>query len=320
MPYPPIDAFDHGRLAVGDGHVLYYEQIGRADGVPAVLLHGGPGSGCSPAHRRFFDPERYRAVLFDQRGCGRSTPRGEVRRNTTAELIADIERLRTHLGIERWLLVGGSWGSALAAAYAGRHPERVSGALLRGIFLTGRADMDWFFDDVRALEPAAWQRFAEHFPRRRRRNLLDACVRVFERGDADAVSGLVRAWSAYERHLLDPATAVATAWSPESLAAAIDRYRVQIHYLARRCFLGERVVLDAAGGLHGVPVAIVHGSEDRVCRPLNAWRLQHRLAGSRLLLVRGAGHDVFAPALAAPFVDALDRYARDGHFGDWGAP
>ncbi|HUD43653.1 MAG TPA: prolyl aminopeptidase [Dokdonella sp.] len=319
MLFPATDAYDHGRLDVGDGHVLYYEQAGRADGVPAVLLHGGPGSGCSPAHRRLFDPQRYRAVLFDQRGCGRSTPRGGVRHNTTAHLIDDLERLREHLGIARWLLVGGSWGSALALAYAGRHRERVSGLLLRGIFLTGRADLDWFFRDVRALEPDAWQCFAEHFPRRRRRDLLEACTRVFARGDAAAVAALCRAWSMYERRLLDPAAAPTAAAPGEVPAATVDRYRVQIHYLARGCFLGERAVLGAASTLSGVPTAIVHGRDDRVCRPLNAWRLQRTLGGSRLALVHGGGHDAFAPALAAPLIDALARFADGGRFDGWGA-
>lgn len=319
MLFPAIDAYDHGRLDVGDGHVLYYEQAGRADGVPAVLLHGGPGSGCSPMHRRLFDPQRYRAVLFDQRGCGRSTPRGGVRHNTTAHLIADLERLREHLGIARWLVVGGSWGSALALAYAARHRERVGGLVLRGIFLTGRADLDWFFRDVRALEPEAWQRFAEQFPRRRRRDLLEACTRVFARGDAAAVAALAVAWSAYERRLLDPATEPGAVPPGDALAATVDRYRVQIHYLARRCFLGERAVLGAASALSGVPTAIVHGRDDRVCRPLNAWRLQRTLGGSRLALIRGGGHDAFAPALAAPLVDALRLFADGGRFDGWGA-
>ncbi|ANB19127.1 prolyl aminopeptidase [Dokdonella koreensis] len=318
MLHAAIDPFDQGLLATGDGHTLHYEQVGRVDGVPAVFLHGGPGSGCSPRQRRFFDPQRYRAVLFDQRGCGRSTPRGDTRHNTTAHLVEDIERLREHLGIDRWLVVGGSWGSALALAYAGHHRERVAGLLLRGVFLTGRADTDWFFHGVRALAPDDWERFAAHFPRRHRRNLLDACARVFARGDADAVVRTAYAWSLYEHRLLDPAAPQAgPALSADLLATLVDRYRVQIHYLARRCFLGERTLLGHAAGLHGIPMAIVHGREDRVCRPLAAWRLHRSVAGSRLALVAGGGHDPFAPAMATAFVGALDAFAGTGDFSGW---
>ncbi len=171
--HPEIEPFDTGWLDVGDGHRLYFEQVGCREGLAAVYLHGGPGSGCSPRQRRFFDPRRYRAVLFDQRGSGRSTPRGETRHNTTEHLIADMERLRAHLDIERWLVVGGSWGASLAIAYAARHPNSVAGLVLRGVFLTGRRDLEWFFQESAAFAPDAWQRFAAIAPQRRRRNLLD---------------------------------------------------------------------------------------------------------------------------------------------------
>jgi proline iminopeptidase len=317
--YLSITPFDHGLLDVGDGHAVYYEQVGRIDGVPALFLHGGPGSGASPQHRRFFDPQRYRTVLFDQRGCGRSTPRGEIRHNTTAHLIADIERLREHLGIARWLVVGGSWGASLAIAYAGQHRERVSGMLLRGVFLSSRADLDWFFRDVGALVPDAWTRFAAAFPVRRRRNLLDACTRVFSSGDASAIERISLAWLRYERALLDP-SAIGAAEAPntgDDPARVVDRYRVQIHYLARRCFLGEKILLGHVSQLQRLPLAIVHGREDRICRPINAWQVSRAAHGSHLCLVERGGHDPFQLPMATAFVGALDAFARDGDFTQW---
>lgn len=313
-----ITPFDQGQLDIGDGHVMHYEQVGRVDGVPAVFLHGGPGSAVNAQHRRLFDPERYRAVLFDQRGCGLSTPRGEIRHNTSAHLIADIERLRVHLGIERWLVVGGSWGACLAIAYAGAHPDRVSGLLLRGVFLGSHADFEWFFQGVAAFAPDAWTAFATHFPLRRRRHLLDACARIFARGDAIEIERLALAWSRYERALMGAATEPAI--SADELARTIDRYRVQIHYLARDCFLGERLLLGHVSRLQGVPMAIVHGRNDLVCRPLNAWRVHRTAHGSQLRLVVDAGHDAFHPAMAAAQVSALASFADDGHFVRWISP
>ncbi|WP_440224546.1 prolyl aminopeptidase [Dokdonella sp. MW10] len=317
-PYPDIAPWDEGVLDTADGHRVHYEQCGARDGVPVVFLHGGPGSGCSPAHRRFFDPARYRAVLFDQRGCGRSTPRGGTRHNTTAHLLADIEALRTRLRIERWLVAGGSWGSSLALAYADAHRASVTGLVLRGVFLTGRADLDWFFTGARELVPDAWEAFAATFPRRHRRDPLAVLVRVFEDDDAERVAACTRAWWAWERALLG-VSGPAPVPDGDAIARAVDRYRVQAHYLARRCFLGERALLGAASRLRGLPVAIVHGREDLVCRPRNAWRVHRAAGGSRLRLVDGAGHDPFHPALYDAFTGALDAFAADGDFTRWPA-
>jgi len=319
--YPEIEPFDTGWLDVGDGHRIHFEQVGCRQGLAAVYVHGGPGSGCSPRQRRFFDPRRYRAVLFDQRGSGRSTPRGETRHNTTEHLIADLERLRIHLGIERWLVVGGSWGASLAIAYAARHPNSVAGLVLRGVFLTGRRDLEWFFQESAAFAPDAWQRFADVAPQRRRRNLLDYLARSLAGGDPDQALRVAMAWAHYEQALSGglAAPAPAAAAGTEAALRLVDKYRVQVHYLSRRCFLGEARLLHCTSLLQRIPAALVHGRLDLVCRPANAWRVHRTLHGSRLSLVEGCGHDPFVPAMARCLTGVIDHFAAHGDFAGWSA-
>ena len=314
-------AFDAGWLDAGDGHRLYYEQAGATDGVPVVLLHGGPGSGSTVRQRDFFDGQRYRIVQFDQRGSGRSTPLGETRHNHTDALIADIETLRTRLGIERWLVCGGSWGSALAIAYAARHRDRVAGLLLRGIFLTGKGDLDWFFHGVAALAPEANAAFLRVVPRRWQRNVVAWLDRCFARDDPRC-GQIASAWQAYELalsgdHLAPRSGPISRAPESEPSQRLVAKYRVQAHYLRRRCFLGEPAVLRAAGALRGVPVAIVHGERDRICRPINAWRLHRACAGSQLAWARQAGHNPFHPATATLLRTAADAFVSTGDFAAW---
>lgn len=318
--YPPLEPYASGMVDVGDGHRVYFEQCGAPDGVPVVFLHGGPGSGCAARHRRFFDPARYRVVLFDQRGCGRSTPRGELRHNTSAHLVADIERLREHLGIERWLVFGGSWGSSLGLAYCAAHKAACSGAILRGVFLTGRRDAAWFFDDMRHLLPDAWQRLADHAPRRRRRDLLAWYAGRIGGADREAALAAVCEWMRWEEALTQPGRTVTTLPSPSGDEAQrlIDKYRLQAHYLLRECFLGERRLLDCAARMHGLPTAILHGRLDWVCRPEAAWRVHHTLHGSRLRLVDGAGHSPFDAPMARALIEATDHFAARGDFAGWG--
>ncbi|HEY6984981.1 MAG TPA: alpha/beta fold hydrolase [Rhodanobacteraceae bacterium] len=314
-------AFDAGGLDVGHGHRLYYEQAGAADGMPVVLLHGGPGSGSTVRQREFFDGQRYRIVQFDQRGSGRSTPLGETRHNHTDALIADIEALRAHLAIERWLVCGGSWGSALAIAYAARHREQVAGLLLRGMFLTGQGDLDWFFHGVAALAPEANAEFLRVVPRRWQRSVAAWLDRCFERDDPRC-GEIAVAWQAYELalsgdHSVSRPGSTARTQDRETSPRLVAKYRVQAHYLRRRCFLGEAAVLRAASALRGVPVAIVHGAQDRICRPLNAWRVHRACAGSRLVWAVQAGHNPFHPAIAALLRDASDYFASAGDFSAW---
>jgi len=304
-------------LDVGHGHRIYYEQSGAMQGEPVVVLHGGPGSGSSARHREMFDAARYRIVQFDQRGCGRSTPLGETAHNHTDALVADIEVLRRHLGIERWLVCGGSWGAALALAYAARHREHVGGVLLRGTFLTGREDLDWFFHGAAAFAPEAHADFISGIPRRWQRNVASWLDRCFARADARCAD-IATAWQTYELRL-DGASASAS-FTPDAIERLIAKYRVQAHYLARRCFLGEAAVVRAANALHGVPVALVHGEHDKVCRPSNAWRVHRACAGSRLAWAAQAGHSPFHPATSALTRSATDCFAEHGDFSAWPAP
>jgi proline iminopeptidase len=313
-------AFDAGWLDVGHGHRIYYEQAGVPDGLPIVLLHGGPGSGSNARQRGIADAARWRIVQFDQRGTGRSTPAGETAHNHTDALIADIEKLREMLGIERWLVGGGSWGATLALAYAARHRAHVSGVFLRGTFLTGQRDLEWFFHSAAAFAPEAHETFIRTIPRSWRRSVVDWLDRCFARGEPRCAE-VAAAWQAYETVLSGdvPSTSRPSASVPSDDAAArlVAKYRVQSHYLARKCFLGEAAVLNAANALRGVPMAIVHGERDLVCRPENAWRVHRTCSGSRLAWAVGAGHSPWHAATIALSRSALECFAESGDFSAW---
>jgi proline iminopeptidase len=312
-------AFDSGWLDVGDGHRIYYEQAGRADGLPVVVLHGGPGSGSSVRQRVFYDPARFRIVQFDQRGCGRSEPMGAIEHNRTAALVGDIERLRGYLGIERWLVSGGSWGSTLALAYSAQHRARVSAALLRAVFLAGRADLEWYFHGSRAVSPQAHERFMAEIPRRWRRRVLTYLDRALGGEDTGRALRLASAWQNYEATLNgnDPAAPQAVPPPAGGEAALIAKYRVQAHYLAHRCFLGHAAVLRAAAALRGLPVALIHGTRDLICLPRNAWRVYRACPGLRLAWAPGAGHEPYHPVMDSLTRAALACFADDGDFERW---
>lgn len=309
-PFPPIEPSQRGWLPVGDGHAIYFEQCGNPQGLPLVVLHGGPGSGCSPRMRQLFDPARYRIVLFDQRGCGRSTPRGECAHNTTADLVADIERLRRHLGVERWLVTGGSWGAALAVAYAAAHREACVGAILRGIFLTGPADLNWFFGGAAGLFPHAWSAFEQAVPGDRAHALADRLFDAVLGNDERIAAQAVRHWMQWEA-TLDGGAAVPLPEFPDpaAQAALLAKYRVQAHYLRRQCFLGEPRLLELAATLDPLPVVILHGEKDLVCRVDNARRLHRAVPQARLQIVANAGHSPFAAPMQQAIVDALGDFA-----------
>jgi len=275
--FDAVEPFGQDLLEVPGGHRIKLWQSGNPRGRPLLLLHGGPGSCASPMQRRFFDPAVFRIVQFDQRGCGASEPAGETRHNNTTALIADIERIRDHLGIDRWLVSGGSWGATLAAIYASAHRARVDGLLLRALFLAGRADLDWFFGAAGALLPEQWQAFLQLAPRSRRRRFMPWLWQVFERGDEALQRRVACGWLAWEAALHGGRVA-----GGEVGEEVLRRYRLQAHYLARQCFLGEAAVLGAISRLHGLPVLLLHGRRDLVCRPLNSWRAWRSLTGSRL--------------------------------------
>jgi proline iminopeptidase len=311
--YAPITPWDQHWLPVGEGHRVCYQQCGNPQGLPALLLHGGPGSRISPLLLRLLDAERYRIIAVDQRGCGESTPAGRLIGNTTEALVRDIEQLRARLGIARWLVMGGSWGAALAISWAGRHPQACLGALLRAPFLTGPADLRWFFDEAAALAPQAWAALGA---------LAHAAgaPRVWPwLGEAllaarsvSAAWPLISAWMHWEQTLsrapLGPRPLLAVD-DPPARRAAWHRYRVQAHYLLHHCFLGEEVLLAQAAALTDVPVALLHGTADLVCRPLNSWRLHQQLPQSSLLWVDGAGHDLTAPAMVNAMRKAGEHFA-----------
>jgi proline iminopeptidase len=320
--YPPLEPDATGWLDVGEGHRLYFEQCGRLGGLPVLLLHGGPGSGCSPQHRRLLDPAQCRLTLFDQRGCGRSQPRGELQANTSAHLVADIERLRQHLGIERWLMVGGSWGAGLALAYAAAHPAACLGLVLRGVFLGRPSDLEWFFQRSAQLLPDAWDALARQAPAAERGDLLRWLGVGLEDELQQVALERAKAWRDWENSMTArqmtsrPAPLAGT----EEAAALLDLYRVQSHYLRHGCFWGEVGLQERARALAGLPTAILHGRLDWICRPQAAWELHQALPGSRLQWVENCGHSPFEPAMARAFGQAVAHYALHGDFNHWGAP
>ncbi len=313
--YPESEPLRIHALSVSGGHTLQVQEFGNPHGVPAIVLHGGPGSGSSPLLRRFFDPARYRVIGFDQRGAGRSTPRGETQHNTTADLLADLQAIRRHLGIDRWLVVGGSWGATLALAHALDAPQAVSGLLLRAAFLARAEDIDGFFQGTTADLPDAWGRFAAIAPTERRHALLDVLAEGLQ-GDVAQAAPFALAWSQWEAAMSGNDSPALSPDAPGcgALLASIDRYRVQSHYLRHRCWLDAPPLLDRCAALPRVPTAILHGSADRICLPAGARALHQRLPHSTLQVVDGVGHDPTHPAMVDAMVRALDAFAVTGRF------
>jgi len=282
--HPDLEPSQADWLEVGGGHRVYYEVSGNPAGFPVVFVHGGPGSRTRPAHRRFFDPDAYRIILFDQRGCGRSTPPGETRDNTTAHLLADIELLRRTLGVDRWLLFGGSWGSTLCLAYALAHPDRVAGMVLRGIFLASDAEVGSYL----SVLPGAWADIAGGPA-----SVVAHLHALVGQGDLKAA----RRWWDYEFRVmsLEDSAAAGSAPPAEEMLASV---RVHMHYMAHHCFLQPNELLDQLPGLRAGPVIIVQGALDRVCPPATALAVAQRLPGAQLRMVAGGGHSALQPVMA----------------------
>jgi proline iminopeptidase len=287
---------------------MYWEQSGNPSGVPVVFLHGGPGAGSSPAHRRFFDPAFYRIVIFDQRGAGRSTPHGELRDNTTPHLIADMETLRTKLGVERWLVFGGSWGSTLALAYGEAHPDRCLGFVLRGIFLCREQEAEWFLHGMRHVFPEAWHKFVGAIPEAERADLLDAYVRRLNHPDPAVHMPAARAWSTYEgacSTLLPNADTVAY-FSGDHVALGLAR--IEAHYFRHRVFLPENALLENVHRLRQIPAVIVQGRYDMVCPTVTADDLHRAWPEAEYVVVPDAGHSAWEPSIRAELVAAVERF------------
>jgi proline iminopeptidase len=309
-----------GWLDVGEGHSVYYEQCGPDDGLPIVFLHGGPGSGCSPRHRQLFDLTRYRVIFFDQRGCGRSLPSGRVQANTSEHLVEDIEHLRQHMGIDRWLVVGGSWGAGLALAYACAHPAACFGLVLRGVFLGRTSDLDWFFQQARQLLPDAWDVFVRQAPQAERGYMLRWLYDKLHHGQPAQALEAACAWEAWETAVIQRNGAMPRSTQPTGQEAQtmLDKYRVQCHYLINDCFWGDTSLLERVRSLTAMPTAIVHGRLDWCCLPQAAWDLHMNLPGSRLQWLDDCGHSPFEPAMASAQTDAIAHYATYGDFATWG--
>ena len=307
--YPPIEPYLSGMLDVGDGHSIYWEQSGNPAGIPVLFCHGGPGSSCNPAHRRFFDPERYRAILFDQRGCGRSVPLGETRNNTTWDLVSDMEALRLHFGIGRWLLFGGSWGSTLALAYAQTYRHPVLGLVLRGVFLGTTDEVEWFLYGLRRFVPEAWNKLALSLDARDDEGLLEACSRQLQAGTLAQALDAARAWSDYECAVMALGEPVQV---PPAMPDAhlLARVRVQTHYLLHHCFLDQQPILGHMTRLLAAPAIIVQGRLDLVCPPAAAASLASRWLAAELRMVENAGHLASNAKLASALVRALADFSR----------
>ena len=314
--FSPLEPLSTGYLDVGDGHRLYFETCGNPRGLPVVVLHGGPGSGTSARMRTLYDPERFHTVLFDQRGCGRSLPQGELHANDLNALIADIERLRLHLGIARWLVSGGSWGATLALAYAANAPQAVLGILVRSVFLAGDHDIQWFFQGAKALVPQAWKALAAQVAPESA-DLLSGLQKCLNGNDLTPARQAAVAWARYEQSLAQPGQAPLPSPELDDLAPQdrlVRKYRIQAHYLAQQCFLGATGICSLIARLPAVPVAIVHGRLDCVCQPENARRLQQAIPGSRLAWADGAGHDPFHPAMSSAWITFLRHFSEEGNF------
>ena len=308
--YPEIEPFNSGRLQVSALHELYYEQSGNPDGKPVVFLHGGPGAGSGPNGRRFFDPARYRIILFDQRGCGRSTPHAELSENTTWDLVADIERLREHLSIDRWQVFGGSWGSTLALAYAEAHPARVTELVLRGIFMLRRSELEWFYQKgADALFPDAWDTYLAAIPEVERGDLMSAYYRRLTSSDRATQLAAAKAWSVWEGStsflLQNPAHIDGSAEDAFALAFA----RIECHYFVNGGFFEhDDQLLRNAHQLKDIPAVIVQGRYDVVCPARSAWDLHRAWPQADLRIVADAGHSAFEPGIAHELIEATDRF------------
>jgi proline iminopeptidase len=306
--YPEIEPYATGRLDLDSRHSMYWEQSGNPHGLPVLFLHGGPGAGASPTHRRFFDPEVYRIVIFDQRGAGRSTPLGSLDDNTTPHLVGDIETLRRHLGIETWVVFGGSWGSTLALAYGQAHPDRCLAFVLRGIFLARESEIEWFVHGIRTVYPEAWRAFAAPIPEDERGELLHAYHRRLVHPDPAVHLSYARAWSRYEGacSTLLPNPELVAHFSSDSHALGLSR--IEAHYFVHGSFLPPAGLLAGIDRIRRIPTVIVQGRYDMVCPIVTADELSRAWPEAEYTVIPDAGHSALEPGVRARLVRATDRF------------
>ncbi len=308
--YPALTAYDAGYLQTPDGHEIYYERSGNRQGKPALFLHGGPGGGTSPLQRRFFDPEIYNIILFDQRGCGKSRPHASLENNTTRHLIDDIEALRGHLNIDRWQIFGGSWGSTLGILYAQAHPGRVTELILRGIFLMRRQDIDWYYRcGASRFFPEAWQAFIAPIPEEERADMIAAYYRRLTADDPEIVAAAARPWAMWEADTLALRPDKGAAEQMKAPAFANAFARIECHYFINKGFLErDNRLLEDAHKIRDIPAAILHGRYDVICPSDSAYLLHKALPQSRLEIIEASGHSAFEPEIARALVAVTDRF------------
>ncbi|MDX2424600.1 MAG: prolyl aminopeptidase [Amphritea sp.] len=308
--FPDIKPYKQHQLAVDDLHTLYIEESGNAQGIPVLFIHGGPGGGTSGTHRKFFDPEKYRIILFDQRGCGQSTPHAELTGNTTQNLISDIEQIREHLNIDQWLLFGGSWGSTLSLLYAESYPERVSGMILRGIFLCRERDIRWFYQEgASAIFPDYWQEYQKVIPPQERGEMLQAYYKRLTSDNDIARMSAAKAWAIWEGRCstLNPNNDVVDHFGAPHIALAMAR--IEAHYFINNAFIDTNQIIRDAHKIQHIPTVIVHGRYDMVCPIEQAFALQQALPQAELHIVRDAGHSAFEPGNTDNLIKATKQFS-----------
>lgn len=308
--YPEIEAFQKGRLKVSDLHEIYFEQAGNPQGLPVIFLHGGPGGGISPDHRRYFNPQKYRIILFDQRGCGQSTPFAELRENTTWDLVKDIEKLREHLGISKWLVFGGSWGSTLSLTYAIHHADRVQGLILRGIFLCRPSEIRWFYQEgASQIFPDHWEEYRDLIPPQDRNDFVKAYYERLTSPDEGLRLAAARAWSRWEMATSYLKVNASAMNSMEDPARALPFARIEAHYFINNAFFpSDNYILENLERCRHLPVTIIQGRYDVVCPARSAWELHRAWPKSKLVLVDAAGHSASEPGIRSELIQATDDF------------
>ena len=309
--YPPIEPYNHGKLKVSELHTIHYEESGNPNGKPVIFLHGGPGGGIAPMYRQYFDPEQWRVVIFDQRGCGQSTPYAELQENTTWDLVADIEKLRQKLGIDRWMVFGGSWGSTLSLAYAQTHPDRCKGLILRGIFMLRPSEIRWFYQEgANHIYPDAWQEYLKPIPIEERHDLLSAYHKRLTSEDRQVRLEAARAWAVWEASTskLIPSKASKLRFGQAEFAEAFAR--IECHYFVNKGFFKrENQLIENVDRISHLPGVIVQGRYDVVCPMISAWELHRVWQSAEFIVIEDAGHSVSEPGIKDALIEASDRFA-----------
>ena len=308
--YPPIEPYNQGKLKVSDLHTIHYEESGNPDGKPVIFLHGGPGGGITPMYRQYFDPQQWRIVIFDQRGCGGSTPYAELRENTTWDLVSDIEKLRQELNIEKWVVFGGSWGSTLALTYAQTHPDSCKGLILRGIFMLRTSEIRWFYQEgANHIYPDAWQEYLKPIPPEERGDLLSAYYKRLTSEDRQVRLEAARAWSVWEASTskLIPSKASQQRFGQAEFAEAFAR--IECHYFVNKGFFErENLLLENIDRISHLPGVIVQGRYDVVCPMITAWELHQAWQSAEFIVIEDAGHSVSEPGIKDALIRASDRF------------